>query len=82
MTQRAGLRCQTRPPSRSQVCELESETRDAQEGREERLRRREMETEKFTDAERRWAEGGMEGLGALVSRAARLLHSVLHLRML
>ena len=41
-----------------------------------------METEKFTDAERRWAEGGMEGLGALVSRAARLLHSVLHLRML
>lgn len=42
-----------------------------------------METEKFTDAERRRpAEGGMEGLGALESRAARLLHSVPHLRML
>lgn len=41
---------------------------------------REMETEKFTDAERRkQAKGETKRLEALVSRAAHLLHSIPHL---
>jgi len=41
---------------------------------------REMETEKFTDAERRkQAKGETKRLEALVNRAAHLLHSIPHL---
>lgn len=75
--------CQTRPLLGLGGKEFESETRDAQEDREERPRRREMETEKFTDAER--GGGGPRrdgGAGSPREQGGRACSTRSHLRML